>query len=50
MVNPHFSDDELVGLGEFALLPENAEQIGLTGPLPPVERIDSGDISALKWG
>jgi pimeloyl-ACP methyl ester carboxylesterase len=50
VVNPHFSDDELVGLGEFALLPENAEQIGLTGPLPPVERIDSGDISALKWG
>jgi pimeloyl-ACP methyl ester carboxylesterase len=50
VVNPHFSDDELVGLGEFALLPENAEQIGLTGPLPPVERIHSGDISALKWG
>ena len=44
------NDDELVGLGEFALLPENAEQIGHTGPLPPVERIHSGDISALKWG
>ncbi|MDT5105900.1 MAG: hypothetical protein QOI25_3413 [Mycobacterium sp.] len=44
------NDDELVGLGEFALLPENAKQIGLTAPLPPVERIDSGDISALKWG
>jgi pimeloyl-ACP methyl ester carboxylesterase len=44
------NDDELVGLDEFALLPENAEQIGLTAPLPPVERIDSGDISALKWG
>jgi pimeloyl-ACP methyl ester carboxylesterase len=44
------NDDELVGLGEFALLPENAEQIGHTGPLPTVERIDSGDISALKWG
>jgi pimeloyl-ACP methyl ester carboxylesterase len=44
------NDDELLGLGEFALLPENAEQIGHTGPLPPVERIDSGDISALKWG
>lgn len=44
------SDDELIGLGEFALLPENAEQIGHTGPLPPVERIDSGDVSALKWG
>jgi len=40
----------LVGLGEFGLPPENAEQIGHTGPLPPVERIDSGAISALKWG
>ena len=44
------SDDELAGLDEFALLPENAEQIGATGPLPAVERIDSGAISALKWG
>jgi pimeloyl-ACP methyl ester carboxylesterase len=53
------NDDELVRLhpsaphvrgGEFALLPENAEQIGHTGPLPPVERIHSGDVSALKWG
>jgi pimeloyl-ACP methyl ester carboxylesterase len=44
------SDDELAGLDEFALLAENAEQIGATGPLPGVERIDSGAISALKWG
>jgi pimeloyl-ACP methyl ester carboxylesterase len=44
------NDDELVSLGEFALLPENAEQIGATAPLPPVERIDSGSVSALKWG
>jgi pimeloyl-ACP methyl ester carboxylesterase len=44
------SDDELLGLDEFALLPENAEQIGATGPLPAVARIDTGDISALKWG
>lgn len=44
------TDDELLGLDEFALLPENAEQIGATGPLPPVERIDAGSISALKWG
>jgi pimeloyl-ACP methyl ester carboxylesterase len=44
------SDDELSGLDEFALLPENAEQLGLTGALPAVERIESGDISALKWG
>jgi pimeloyl-ACP methyl ester carboxylesterase len=50
VVSPNFSDDQLMGLGEFALLPENAEQIGHTGPLPPVERIHSGDISALKWG
>jgi pimeloyl-ACP methyl ester carboxylesterase len=44
------SDDELAGLDEFALLSENAEQIGATSPLPAVERIDSGSISALKWG
>jgi pimeloyl-ACP methyl ester carboxylesterase len=44
------NDDELVGLDEFALLPENAEQIGATGPLPAVERIDAGDVSAIKWG
>ncbi|WNG92899.1 alpha/beta fold hydrolase [Mycobacterium sp. ITM-2016-00318] len=44
------SDDDLLNLDEFALLPENAEQIGHTGPLPTVSRIDAGDISALKWG
>jgi pimeloyl-ACP methyl ester carboxylesterase len=44
------NDDELAGLDEFALLPENAEQIGATGPLPPVERISSGNVSAIKWG
>lgn len=44
------SDDALLGLDEFALLGENAEQIGATGPLPPVTRIESGTISALKWG
>jgi pimeloyl-ACP methyl ester carboxylesterase len=43
------NDDELAGLDEFALLPENAEQIGAT-TIPPVRRIDSGVISALKWG
>jgi pimeloyl-ACP methyl ester carboxylesterase len=43
-------DDELVNVDEFALLPENAEQIGHTGPLPSVARVESGDISALKWG
>jgi pimeloyl-ACP methyl ester carboxylesterase len=44
------NDDELIGLDEFALLPENAEQIGATGPLPTVQRIESDPISALKWG
>jgi esterase len=44
------SDDELVGLSEFALLPENAEQAGVTGPLPTVRRVESGGISALQWG
>ncbi len=44
------SDDELLGLDEFALLPENAKQAGVTGPLPAVQRIDRGPISALRWG
>ncbi|WP_046318466.1 alpha/beta hydrolase [Mycobacterium sp. UM_Kg1] len=44
------TDDELAGLSEFALLRGNAEQAGLTGPLPVVERIDTGEISALRWG
>ena len=44
------SDDELVGLSEFALLPENAEQAGVTGPLPTVRRVEAGGISALQWG
>ena len=44
------SDAELVGLSEFALLPENAEQAGVTGPLPTVHRVDIGAISALQWG
>ncbi len=44
------SGDELVGLPEFALLPENAEQAGVTGPLPAVHRVDMGAISALQWG
>jgi esterase len=44
------SDDELIGLSEFALLPENAEQAGVEGPLPHVQRIDAGSVSALQWG
>ena len=44
------SDEELLGLDEFGLLHENAEQIGATGPLPTVTRLDDGDVSFLKWG
>jgi esterase len=44
------SDDELVGLSEFALLPENAEQAGVEGPVPQVQRVDAGSVSALQWG
>jgi len=43
-------DDDLAGLDEFALLPENAEQAGVDGPLQPVSRLDHGAVSALKWG
>ncbi len=44
------SDDDLVGLSEFGLLTENAEQAGVTGPLPSVRRVEADGISALKWG
>jgi pimeloyl-ACP methyl ester carboxylesterase len=44
------SDDELAGIDEFGLLAENAEQIGATGPLPTVKRVESGGISAIRWG
>ena len=50
MVNPDISDDDLINLDEFALLPENAEQAGVTGPLPSVRRVESGPISAISWG
>lgn len=43
------ADDELAGLSEFALLRENAEQAGVTGPLPGVERVRVGAVSALRW-
>lgn len=49
-VAPEISDEELLTVDEFALLPENAEQIGVNGPLPVVERIEQGPISALKFG
>jgi pimeloyl-ACP methyl ester carboxylesterase len=44
------ADDELASLGEFVFLEENARQAGVDGPLPPVERVESGPISALKFG
>jgi pimeloyl-ACP methyl ester carboxylesterase len=48
------SEDELAGLSEFSLLAENAEQAGVSGPLPDVERIEAdtpnGRVSALRWG
>jgi pimeloyl-ACP methyl ester carboxylesterase len=43
------ADDELASLGEFTFLQENARQAGVD-EVPPVERIDSGAISALKFG
>ncbi|WBP93374.1 alpha/beta hydrolase [Mycolicibacterium neoaurum] len=45
-----FPDDDLLELDEFALLPENAEQAGVSGPLPSAGRLDLGQISAIKWG
>ena len=43
------SDDELPHLDEFALLHENAEQVGST-EVPRAERVDAGPVSALKFG
>ncbi|MBV8966140.1 MAG: alpha/beta fold hydrolase, partial [Mycobacteriaceae bacterium] len=43
------TDDHLAALDEFALLHENAEQAGVDH-VPPVQRIHSGGISALRWG
>ncbi|MEO3759716.1 alpha/beta hydrolase [Mycobacterium sp. B14F4] len=42
-------DDELAALSEFIFLEENARQAGLES-VPAVERIESGPISALKFG
>lgn len=48
------SEDGLAELSEFSLLSENAEQAGVTGPLPAVERVETdtanGRVSALRWG
>jgi pimeloyl-ACP methyl ester carboxylesterase len=43
------ADDELASLGEFVFLDENARQAGVD-TVPRVERIESGPISALKFG
>ncbi|PRC44499.1 alpha/beta hydrolase, partial [Mycobacterium sp. ITM-2017-0098] len=43
------SDEELPNLDEFALLPDNAEQAGVTS-IPDAERVDVGPVSALKFG
>jgi pimeloyl-ACP methyl ester carboxylesterase len=42
-------DDELASLSEFTFLRENARQAGVD-TVPSVQRIDSGPISALKFG
>jgi pimeloyl-ACP methyl ester carboxylesterase len=44
------ADDELASLSEFTFLKENARQAGVSGSLPAVERIESGPVSALKFG
>ncbi|UUO02084.1 alpha/beta hydrolase [Mycolicibacterium novocastrense] len=43
------ADDELATLDEFIFLTENARQAGVDA-VPHAERIDSGPISALKFG
>lgn len=50
MADSDISDDDLLELDEFALLPENAEQAGVSGLLPRAGRLDLGDISAIRWG
>ena len=37
-------------MNEFIYLSENAADAGYTGPLPAVERVERGPISALQWG
>src|ERR1700743_2587260 len=54
VVMTEISEGELAGLTEFSLLAENAEQAGVAGPLPEVERVETdtanGRVSALRWG
>ena len=37
-------------MNEFIYLSENAADAGVAGPLPAVERVERGPISALQWG
>lgn len=37
-------------ISEFSLLDGNAEQAGVAGPLPVVQRVEAGPVSALSWG
>ena len=37
-------------MDEFAYLADNAAQAGVSGPLPPVARVQRGPISSLRWG
>lgn len=43
------ADDELASLDEFTFLKENARQAGVD-TVPPATRVESGPISALKFG
>jgi pimeloyl-ACP methyl ester carboxylesterase len=49
VTNAEVSDDDLIGLDEFGLLHENAEQIGVAN-IPSVQRVERDGISAIKWG
>jgi pimeloyl-ACP methyl ester carboxylesterase len=49
VANAEISDDDLIGLDEFGLLRENAEQIGAPS-IPSVQRVERDGVSALKWG
>ena len=37
-------------MSEFHFLNDNARQAGISGTLPSVTRVDSGPVSALKFG
>ena len=43
-------DDELARMSEFDFLHDNARQAGISGTPPSATRVDSGPVSALKFG